>query len=338
MKKRVLIVAAIATIAVFVIKFVLPGKQTNGISPLKDAKSVHPLSGGKTQANSFVPPPDTNQRSQMSDAELSSMLEQLGALPEGASLREKLLAQKTSWWGKRINAEQFWQGKVIWLDEAAIAACQRQGRQWPPIPFKDPKIESLALDDSDVRPRFADIGGNNVHYVYSYKEDAFWQMFSKKSPKPPERIRQKQLDLARAILVPQTQTSAGDAYAKKVAEVQENGRRSAKARETKVGYPPEALSDEALFATWASALRNDYERLRAEGHENDSVAVKSLLFGWPFDVKLIIDPASQTIDDTSWKAAYLQRLRREKVDESYIQAYLRAWNLSEQEVFSSQGK
>jgi hypothetical protein len=35
----------------------------------------------------------------------------------------------------------------------------------------------------------------------------------------------------------------------------------------------------------------------------------------------------------AWKIAYLQRLRREKVDLSYIVAYLKAWNLSSAEVF-----
>jgi hypothetical protein len=35
----------------------------------------------------------------------------------------------------------------------------------------------------------------------------------------------------------------------------------------------------------------------------------------------------------AWKIAYLQRLRREKTDESYINAYLQAWNLSATEVF-----
>ncbi|HEY0455671.1 MAG TPA: hypothetical protein VGE41_04810, partial [Verrucomicrobiae bacterium] len=35
----------------------------------------------------------------------------------------------------------------------------------------------------------------------------------------------------------------------------------------------------------------------------------------------------------AWKIAYLQRLRREKTDESYIQSYLKYWKLTEQEVF-----
>jgi hypothetical protein len=36
-----------------------------------------------------------------------------------------------------------------------------------------------------------------------------------------------------------------------------------------------------------------------------------------------------------WKIAYLQRLRKEKTDESYINAYLKAWNLSPAEAFAA---
>ena len=38
----------------------------------------------------------------------------------------------------------------------------------------------------------------------------------------------------------------------------------------------------------------------------------------------------------AWKVAYLRRLRAEKTDESYIKAYLKAWNLDPKDVFGGQ--
>ncbi len=55
------------------------------------------------------------------------------------------------------------------------------------------------------------------------------------------------------------------------------------------------------------------------------------------DREFITDPLTDEQIKTAngWKYAYLQRLRRENVDESYIKAYLKAWNLSAMEVFGS---
>jgi hypothetical protein len=51
--------------------------------------------------------------------------------------------------------------------------------------------------------------------------------------------------------------------------------------------------------------------------------------------KLITDPLApdQVAAANAWKIAYLQRLRKENTDESYISAYLTAWKLSATEVF-----
>jgi hypothetical protein len=55
------------------------------------------------------------------------------------------------------------------------------------------------------------------------------------------------------------------------------------------------------------------------------------------DPSYIIQPLTheQLKAANAWKIGYLQRLRRENVDESYINAYLKAWNLSATEVFNS---
>ena len=42
---------------------------------------------------------------------------------------------------------------------------------------------------------------------------------------------------------------------------------------------------------------------------------------------------AETNSMNAWKCRYLRRLRAEKTDESYIDAYLKAWNLDARDVF-----
>jgi hypothetical protein len=53
------------------------------------------------------------------------------------------------------------------------------------------------------------------------------------------------------------------------------------------------------------------------------------------DQNLITDPLREEhlAAANAWKIAYLNRLRKENTDESYINAYLKAWNLSAVEVW-----
>ena len=56
------------------------------------------------------------------------------------------------------------------------------------------------------------------------------------------------------------------------------------------------------------------------------------------DPKYITEPLSE--EDlraaNAWKVEYLRRLRAEKTDESYINAYMQAWSLSSNEVFGAE--
>jgi hypothetical protein len=56
------------------------------------------------------------------------------------------------------------------------------------------------------------------------------------------------------------------------------------------------------------------------------------------DTNLIINPLTeeQRSAANGWKVAYLQRLRREKTDESYLNAYLAAWKLDHAQVFQEE--
>jgi hypothetical protein len=69
-------------------------------------------------------------------------------------------------------------------------------------------------------------------------------------------------------------------------------------RAREIGVPGEALADDALF--WAINTPANDDQLKVAN---------------------------------AWKVAYLQRLRREKVDEPYIKAYLAVWKLAEAEAF-----
>lgn len=71
---------------------------------------------------------------------------------------------------------------------------------------------------------------------------------------------------------------------------------SDKSRAIQLGYPPEVFTDDALH--WCRV-------------------------------------GGQSKAANTWKISYLQRLRREHTDESYINAYLKAWNLSATDVFSA---
>src|ERR1017187_1007063 len=43
-------------------------------------------------------------------------LEKLGEVPKQADELEWEAAGQTSWWGKPLDPEKFWKGRVVWLD------------------------------------------------------------------------------------------------------------------------------------------------------------------------------------------------------------------------------
>jgi len=96
------------------------------------------------------------------------------------------------------------------------------------------------------------------------------------------------------------------------------------------GYPPELVSEPALYWAYVGSRRQEF----AEVIPNTPIS-KSLLSRTTTDPKLITDPLApdQVSAANAWKIAYLQRLRKENTDESYINSYLKAWNLSAAEVF-----
>lgn len=247
-------------------------------------------------------------------------LERLGQLPQTPDLRDYSLAQKTTWWGKPLDPKTFWKGRVIWRDATASDAARRHGRFYPPMPYGDPGPE-----ESLHRTSGWEIEGPNLHFHRASREDAFWTKFESEHPLPPEVLERKQIELAGSVFSLHSQTNREPNFpsvrsAKDAAEVESILKHSALGE----GYPPEILSDDALF--WARVLRDrDTYRLVP----SQSLAMLHI------DARYITNSltADQLKAANAWKIKYLQRLRRENTDESYINAYLTAWNLSSNEVF-----
>ena len=103
------------------------------------------------------------------------------------------------------------------------------------------------------------------------------------------------------------------------------------------GYPAESMSDEALLWAYVMKQRERYEK-NVKPFQNSLMGSNSAAIQFhqlAVDSNLVTEPltAEQLKAANAWKIVYLQRLRREKTDDSYINAYLKASNLREAEVF-----
>jgi hypothetical protein len=114
-------------------------------------------------------------------------------------------------------------------------------------------------------------------------------------------------------------------------------------RAKKIGVPEEALGEEALFWAYVMKQRQDYakeldraKQMRVHAANLADGLMDHFLGRLAVDSKFVTEPLApeQIKAANAWKFDYLRRLRREETDESYINAYLKAWGLSEAEVFS----
>lgn len=279
--------------------------------------------------------PTRAERMKMPSEARLRLYEALGKLPEDADPREFALAQKTTWWGRDIDPKTFWRRRVVWWDRAAEDEAHRRGRMYPPPPY--PLTNSVKRETTKHQYNTGGPESSGGMYVYTPEEDAFWDEFTKTHPRPPEKLQQEQLLVANNVLRQPAQASNNiggpplpDASSEGILKIYIT-------RAMEQGLPEEAFSWNALFGAYVTAKRDEYSRLINSGRSSDSPAFRSFFRGLKVDPKFI----TGSLDDEElqsaniWKIAYLQRLRREKVDESYIQAYLKAWNLSEKQVFSS---
>ena len=270
-------------------------------------------------------------------------LQRLGHVPESSSWMtidgglDWYWAEWTTWWGKPIDPKEFWKDRVIWNDSSATLAAEGYGREYPPIPVNVPNLTvgfplgSRSHKDIVPGPWSGGLDGGSVKpYHYTDAESAYWNWFWRTKPKPPETLEHEQFKVADTILT--------------LRKLDKNNRYRAsdedraKSRAQEVGMPVEALSENALFWAYVMAKRHEYDKQLAQAAMfklKDDSFVRSFLDWLAVDAKFITEPltAEQIKGANAWKVAYLQRIRREHVDESYINAYLKTWGMSAAEVF-----
>ncbi len=285
----------------------------------------------ETGVSTTSPLPGNNQTSQIGHL---PWLETNGQVPEGdRKLSDWQLAQTTSWWGKPLDPKEFWKGRVLWNDRKAMYDASRHGRAYPPIPYEDPSLPHYPNDEG-VHGRYIP-DSPNIFYASSSKESGFWDKFDKTHPRPPDQIEYQQ------------QLTVGEYFGSRLIndfrQERETPEQIASFKEDirteplKDNYPPEAFTQDALFWTYVQINRGVYQGMVDNGQTNWGT-FQHFMSNLVVDSKYITEPLSpeQIQAESAWKIAYLQRLRREKTDEQYIQAYLQAWNLTESQVFGQQ--
>lgn len=248
-----------------------------------------------------------------------------GELPKNATERDRALAEQTTWWGQPLDPREFWKGRTVWLTTEVKAAANRHGRQYPPIPFGDQKFSSLS--EKDIAKRWGVAEGESTVYHYSEREVAYWSDFERTHPLPPEELERKQMDIEGSILASRNWKG----ITQNEIAIFQGGSKEAAIRD---GYPPEAFTDDALYWSYVVNKHREYENnvqtepgpIASALAHNDAIS---------FDLITNSLNADQVKKANSWKVAYLKRLKSQNVDQSYIDAYMQAWNLSSNDVFGS---
>lgn len=270
-----------------------------------------------------------------SDVDRLQWLEKNGEVPEGTgfqtreAMHEWQLAQKTTWWGKRLEPREFWKNRVVWLDETAEDAAHRHGRGYPPMPFEDKSLPRFADDDGFPKDNYG-TDGRDVPLATSSLERVFWDKFEKTMPQPPEHIERAQSTIAEFVFSSRYLLERAGNPTRTTSQRLEQLKASDISRAKQLGCPAEALTDNALYWAYVQNKRQDYQNQLNKGMSPDNPFVKRIVEETVVDPHLITEPLSdsQIQQANAWKISYLKRLQNQKVDRSYINAYLKAWNLS----------
>jgi hypothetical protein len=254
-----------------------------------------------------------------------SRMELMGEMPQGATPRDRRLAETTSWFGKPLDPKAFWKDKPVWLDTSAQVAAYRHGRLYPPIPFGEQKFASYSEQDVEEVSDGPD-SGYDADYS-NERERAYWSDFVPTHPRPPEDLEREQVEIESAILSSQNDKWIRQSDAKLLQS-------SLKDSAIRDKYPLEALTDDALHWAYVVHQKQQYQ------HDTQTMPLAvaqavAKISGADLTQLTNSLSADQLKAANAWKIAYLQRLRREKVDEQYITAYMQAWKLSAEQVFNS---
>jgi hypothetical protein len=275
------------------------------------------------------------QRRLLSQGDRLRWLERNRIVPEDADIVDWQLAQQTSWWGKPIDAKEFWKDRVVWLDKSAEDAAKHRGRGYPPLPYDDHRFAAYENDHEFDDSKMSNVEGPNIRFRGTERESAFWTEFIKTKPNPSERIGRDQYQVAKSILGSRFRFEHDGNLEKTDPNRLAQRQKSEVGQAQGLGCPKEALSEEALFWAYVMKQREEFKTHIAPLASVNEVAFTNWIGRLFVDSKYVTEPltAEQLKAANAWKVVYLQRLRREQVDESYINAYLKAWNLTAKEVF-----
>ena len=262
----------------------------------------------------------------MADGDRIEWLERRKIVPEDADDKDWQLAKRTSWWGKPIDANEFWKGRTLWNDRAAQRNAMRHGRRYPPIPSGHTEFVDRPLKDIELT--MAAVDGPSMSLYGNYREHAFWAHFDKTHPMYPEEIEREQ-----------SRVASDYCSAHKLSNLNSNDieryKESLRTGPLSRNYPAEAFTENALYWVYVIKQHPAYSTQIAPFAAARPSVGSNWLGRLSLDPKLITEPLTegQIKAANAWKFAYLQRLRREKEDEAYINAYLTAWKLTAAEVF-----
>ena len=306
------------------------------------ASSIGQAIAAITSETANIRIPDTYlDRVNMSPFAKIALFEKLGHIPKGFDIRDHVLAERCSWWGKRLDPKEFWKDRVVWYDDEAEWSARSRGRGYPPMPYDDPSVHDRS--DEDMQGDGWTMEARMPRYVVTDRENVFWINFQKTHPNPPNHIQRWLDDNVDFWLGEKKQYDYSVEKGKPSRDFQSNMEsnmtrafRNAKA----FCYPTECITPDAYHWEHVMHKRVEYENLMASdsaGNQNDIEKFFNRVY---VDHALITEPLTQNQIDAAnaWKVAYLNRLRSEQWDESYINAYLQAWNLSEEYVFGASPK
>lgn len=262
-----------------------------------------------------------------------SELERLGRVPMGANERTWRLCEKTSWWGRRLDASSFWSNRVIWLSSEAESEAHAHGRGYPPIPPGDPLFWDRSDSDESNPVLTWEYHGRSYHS--SERENAYWDWFQKNRPRPPEAIDRALRNASDEWMSIKHETTIRPHGLKIPPSSKEGSRSRLAARYVALGFPRNAFSSTVLDWEYIRCKRAEREEIVSDSDEfrrnlllddfNQHLACpSSFVESEPTDEEIRVT--------TGWRVDYLRRLRREGTDESYIEAYKKAWNLSEDDL------
>ena len=287
--------------------------------------------------------PSKKERLRMNNSERIALFERLGCLPDDPEYpSDYWLAENTSWWGKRLDAEKFWKERVIWYDDRAVFDARRHGRGYPPMPYDDPQVANRS-DEDRKNEDFGSLDSPTPRYVSSEREKAFWDKFRKTHPHPPANIKSWLKDYAKNWLSDKYVMANNPEEAKRF-RINEQSLDRSLARALRDAntfwYPHECVSPEAYYWEHVMNKRKEYEEEFANNTKSPPGIVQRFFDTLYVDPKHVTEPLTEEDIDAAnaWKVAYLNRLRAEKWDESYINAYLDAWDLTEEYVFGEKGE